>query len=659
MRPIEVGKPSVLVGFAKFISFSSIVLALTIAAFFWWFDRNYAADLRATLNQRPPTITLLGDDGHVLAKRGIRKSNTSLETLPQDLIDAVLSTEDRRFFSHWGLDPQGLARAIWNNISKGRLREGGSTITQQLVKNVFLTRKRTLTRKLRELVISLWLEHHYSKEQILEHYFNRVYFGAGASHGITAATRRYFDKSPANLDLAEAALLAGLLKAPSYYSPSRHLARAHQRASVVLDNMVATGAITRAQANLARDQPAQLKKPARAIRQIIGTEYALDWIMEQLKDRVGRIETDLIVKTTLNFNWQVRAQELVRKMIETNRHEKNIDQAAAVLLDERGGIKLMIGGTSYEHSQFNRVTKAHRQPGSSFKPIVFLAAMESGRSPNSIVMDERIKIEGWRPRNYARFHRGPVTLRKALASSINSIAAKLADDVGLEQVIQTAKRLGIRSKLNKRPSLALGSSEVTPLEMTSAYVPFMNGGFRALPHIIKEVTNARGELVYEYMDRRPVRIIKPAYIYDMNDMLGAVVRSGTGKRARLDDHASAGKTGTTQSYRDAWFIGYSGYFTCGIWAGNDNNSPTNGVSGGKLPAVLWKQIMQLAHQGRPPRALPGLGTNNVATAQALIIDEQLPLEEIIMEGQAELPQAMIAEPITEPVLREADSDSGP
>ncbi len=657
MRNIEAGNPSLLVRFAKFISFTAIVFAMTVAAFFWWFDRSYSHDLRATLNHKSPTITLLADTGHVLEKRGTRQANTPFEALPKTLIDAVLSTEDRRFFSHWGLDPHGLARALWNNISKGRLREGGSTITQQLVKNVFLTRRRTLTRKLRELVISLWIEHHYSKEQILEYYFNRVYFGAGATHGITAASWRYFDKSPANLELAESALLAGLLKAPSYYAPTRNIARAHQRAAVVLDNMVATGAISRQQARFAHKHPARLKKRPRATSQLKGTQYALNWIMERLKERVGRIETDLIVKTTLNFDWQVRAQQLVHDMIKRNKLAKNIDQAAAVLLDERGGIKLMIGGASYQHSQFNRVTQARRQPGSSFKPIVFLAAMENGRTPNSIEQDERIKIKGWQPRNYARFHRGPVTLRKALASSINSVAARLADDVGLERVIETAKRLGIRSKLKQRPSLALGSSEVTPLEMTGAYVPFMNGGFRAPPHIIKEVTTARGELVYEYEDTRPVRIIEPAYIYDMNDMLGAVVRTGTGKRAALDGHASAGKTGTTQGYRDAWFIGYSGYFTCGVWAGNDNNTPTNGVSGGELPAILWKQIMQLAHQGRPPRSLPGLGANTIATAQALIVDEQLPLDDIIMANQRTVPQAMAQKPDMKPAFSEADSNS--
>ena len=653
----RIGIFSAFASFAKFISFSLIVLALTASAFFWWFDRTYSADLYATLNHKSPTITLLADDGHVLAKRGIRHAKTSLDALPQSLIDAVISTEDRRFYSHWGLDPQGLGRAIWNNISKGRLREGGSTITQQLVKNVYLTRKRTLTRKFRELIISLWLEHHLTKQQILAHYFNRVYFGAGATHGITAAARRYFDKPVANLDLAESALLAGLLKAPSYYSPRKNLLRSHQRAAIVLDNMVATGAISPRQASNAKEDPALLKKPARRNKQIIGTEYALDWIMEQLKQRVGRIETDLIVKTTLNFNWQVRSQQMVHEMIEQNRLNKNIDQAAAVLLDERGAIKLMIGGSSYKQSQFNRVTQAHRQPGSSFKPIVYLAAMENGRTPNSVVMDERIKIDNWHPRNYARFHRGPVTLRKALASSINSVAAKLADDVGLEQVIHTAKRLGINSNLKKRPSLALGSSEVTPLEMTGAYVPFMNGGFRALPHIINEVTTANGELVFEHENRRPVRIIKPSYIYDMNDMLGAVVRTGTGKRARLDHHASAGKTGTTQGYRDAWFIGYSGHFTCGIWAGNDDNTPTNGVSGGKLPAILWKKIMQLAHKDRAPRSLPGLGGNQIAAAQIVIMEEQLPVEEIIMGNEEPIPEVIIGNAPSVPVPNAEDSDS--
>jgi penicillin-binding protein 1A len=626
-------KSSKLANFAKLSAFSAVILAITTAAFALWFDHIYSDELRLVLNHKPPVITVLADNGHVLAKRGIRDTDIALEKLPKSLIDAVVSTEDRRFFSHHGLDPQGLMRAVWNNISKGRLREGGSTITQQLVKNIYLTRRRTLTRKFRELVISFWLEAHYSKQQILETYLNRVYFGAGASHGIEAAARLYFDKSAADLDLAQSALLAGLLKAPSYYSPRKNLERSHRRALIVLENMLATKAITLAQAQQAYDHPAELKKPKRHAKEMIGTEYALDWTMEQLKHHVGPIESDMIVKTTLNFDWQIKAQNLLAQMIENNRLEKNIDQAAAVLMDKTGGVKLMIGGTSYAKSQFNRVTMAHRQPGSAFKPIVYLAAMESGRTPDSIELDERIKIEGWRPRNYARFHRGPVTLRKALASSINSVAAKLADDVGLDTVIETAHRLGIRSTLSKRPSLALGSSEVTPLEITSAFVPFMNGGFKAPPHIIAEVTTSKGEVVYEFSKGMSKHVVGQEFIYDMNDMLGAVVRSGTGHRAQLKNHPSAGKTGTTQDYRDAWFIGYTGHFTCGIWAGNDNNKPTNKVSGGRLPALLWKQIMQVAHKGRQPLPLPGLGSGKAMTAQAVIVEEQLPLDNIVVGGQ--------------------------
>ncbi len=646
---------SLIIGFIKTLIFAVLVFAITGAAFFQWFERSYSDELRLTLNHKPPVITILADNGHILARRGVRHPDISINRLPQSLINAVVSTEDRRFFSHWGLDPLGLMRAVWNNIYKGRLREGGSTITQQLVKNVFLTHKRTLTRKFRELVISLWLEQHYSKRQILEYYFNRVYFGTGASHGINAAARTYFNKPAADLDLAESALLAGLLKAPSYYSPRKNLKRSRQRASVVLDNMLATGVITPQQAKYARQHPASLHQPSRQNKQITGTEYALDWIFDQLQQLIGSVETDLTVKTTVNYDWQIKAQKLIRQTIEANKASKNIDQAAAILMDQKGGIKLMIGGTSYQKSQFNRVTQAHRQPGSSFKPIIYLAAMEKGRTPDSILQDERVKIKGWRPRNYARFHRGPVTLRKALASSINSVAAKLADEVGLERVISTARRLGIHSPLAKRPALALGSSEVTPLEMTGAYVAFMNGGFEASPHIIREVVSNTGEVIYKAADKPARRIISKSYIYDMNDMLGAVIDSGTGRRARLDRHMAAGKTGTTQDYRDAWFIGYTAYYTCGIWSGNDDNSPTNKISGGRLPALLWKQIMQLVHKDKKPRPIPGLRSQNMATAQTpSIILEQQPLLEDIMIAEKSGDEQGHSPDI---IIYSADSDS--
>ncbi len=636
------GKASLFVISARLAAFTFLTLIVTLSLFALWFDRTFSGELRAVLDHRPPVITIVDEKGRLLAKRGVRDREIPLAKIPQFLIDAVISTEDRRFFSHFGVDPRGLARAIWNNLARGRLREGGSTITQQLVKNVFLTRKRTLTRKFRELIISFWLETHYSKRRILEYYFNRVYFGAGASHGVEAAAQRYFNKSAEDLDLSQSAMLAGLLKAPSWYSPRKNLTRAQQRADVVLDNMLETGAITPAQAQQAAAHPARPVGRKTNPRKIVGTEYAIDRIMTELHHSIGPIETDLIVKTTLNFDWQVRAQALVARMIAQNRFSKNIDQAAAVMMDESGGIKLMVGGASYAESRFNRITMAHRQPGSTFKPIVYLAALENGLSANSIVMDRRIKISGWHPRNYARFHRGPVTLRTALARSINAVAAALADDVGLDRVIATAKRLGIHSRLNKFPALALGSSEVTPLEITGAYVSFMNGGFRATPHIIAEVTTPSGEVLHAFSSGHRKRIIDQTYIYDMNDMLGAVVRSGTGKRARLGAHAVAGKTGTTQGYRDAWFIGYTGYFTCGVWAGNDDNSPTNKVSGGKLPAELWKQIMQMTHAGLKPRPLPGLGSGPDNTAQAIILAEQLPQEDIRVREENIIPAGILA-----------------
>ncbi|MCF6199576.1 MAG: hypothetical protein L3J67_09310, partial [Hyphomicrobiaceae bacterium] len=385
------------------------------------------------------------------------------------------------------------------------------------------------------------------------------------------------------------------------------------------------------------------------------TEYSVDWIMEQLQRHIGRTDRDLVVTTTLDYNWQVKSQQMVKNFIDQHKLAKSVDQAAAVLMDTKGGIKLMVGGASYKQSQFNRVTKAHRQPGSAFKPIVFLAALEKGRTADSIVNDENIKIEGWRPRNYARFHRGPVTMRKALASSINPVAARLANEVGLDHVIRTAKKLGIHTPLKKRPSLALGSSEVTVLEMTGAYVPFMNGGYEALPHIIKQVSTKNGEVLYATPKTHTNRIIKRRYIYGMNDMLSEVMRTGTGKRAALEEHATAGKTGTTTDYRDAWFIGYSAHYTAGIWTGNDDNSPTNRASGGELPALLWKQIMQMALHGKKPKPLPGLRPRPHLVANNIIVQRTAPLTDIIVHRTISN-SAMLKEDISAPLLADSDSD---
>jgi penicillin-binding protein 1A len=615
-----------------FLAFAVIVFAAVGVGFSWWFDRHYSADLHAVLAARPPLVRILDRNGVLIASYTQRQPHIAIALLPRHLIDAVTSTEDRRFDEHWGIDPVGLGRAFWRNLATGQFREGGSTITQQLAKNIYLGRERTLSRKFRELVVSLWLERHFDKRQILELYLNRVYFGAGATYGIEAAARRYFDKSARNLTLAEAAMLAGTLKAPNYFSPTRNLARSQERAAQVLDNMLATGAISAAEADAARQQPARIiGRPARSPLGK-GSEYAEDWIMEQLKERLGATETDLTVTTTLDLPLQRQAQKLARNAITTEGRARHVDQVAALLLDATGGVRLMVGGTDYAASQFNRTLQARRQPGSSFKPIVYLAAMEAGMTPSTLRPDAPVSIDGWQPRNASGGYRGEVSLRTALAHSVNSVAVSLANEIGLDKVIHTARRLGIHSPLTRRASLALGTSELSPLELTAAYVPMMNGGYGIEPHIIDTIVDGHGAVVYRHDDRLQDQVIASAYIYDMNEMLGAVIGEGTGREAQLPGHAIAGKTGTSQDCRDAWFIGYSGHFTASVWMGNDNSDPTDRVSGGSLPAKLWSQLMQLAHQGLAPRELPGLALPGDGAPTGIMVEPQLPAASIVING---------------------------
>lgn len=616
----------------SFIAFAAVVFAAAGIGFVWWFDRHYTPDLRAILVARPPLVKILDRHGQPIAIRTQRQPHIDIDRLPAHLIAAVTATEDRRFDEHWGVDPVGLARAFFRNLATGQFREGGSTITQQLAKNIYLGRERTLARKFRELVVSLWLERHYDKRQILEFYLNRVYFGAGATYGVEAAARRYFDKSARDLTLAEAALLAGTLKAPNHFSPTRNLARSQERAGQVLDNMLATGAIGRSEAEAARQRPARLANRPQRTRLAKGSEYAEDWIMDRLQETFGAIDTDLTVTTTLDLTLQRQAQKAVRAAIQAEGRRHRVDQAAALVLDESGGVRAMVGGTDHAASQFNRTLQARRQPGSSFKPFVYLAAMEAGMTPSTLRRDEPVRVGGWQPRNASGGYRGEVSLRTALAQSINSVAVSLATEVGLDRVIQTARRLGIHSPLTRRAPLALGSSELTPLELTAAYVPIMNGGWRIDPHIIQKVEDGNGSVLFEHDDRLAERIVASAYIYDMNEMLGAVVSEGTGREARLDGHAIAGKTGTSQDCRDAWFIGYSGHFTASVWMGNDNGDPTDRVTGGSLPAKLWSDLMQLAHRGLAPRELPGLPTPGLGLPTGVMVEPQLPTASIVVNG---------------------------
>lgn len=567
----------------------------------------YAAHLPPTsewqVPARPPNVKIVAASGQLIANRGdTGGESVRLEQLPPYLPNAVIAIEDRRYRSHFGIDPIGLARALVTNLTSGRLVQGGSTLTQQLAKNLFLEPDRTIKRKIQELVLSFWLEAEYSKDEILEMYLNRVYLGSGA-YGVDAAARRYFGKSARLLTIAEAATIAGLLKAPSRFSPARNPDLAEDRAQLVLAAMHQEGYISSDEAKNA------LAAPARVVRRYTSASanYAADWVMDVLPHFIGSIDGDIIVDTTIDPNMQQAAEDTLRAALAANADKLRVSQGAIVTLDTAGAVKALVGGADYSRSQFNRAIYAKRQPGSSFKPFVYLAALENGMTPQTIRQDQPITLGGWSPGNYTNEFYGPVTLTRALSLSLNTVAARLAYEVGPGTVARTARRLGISSDLKANLSLSLGTSEVTPLEMASAYVPFSNGGYGVLPHIIRRIKTVDGTTLYSRVGDGRGRVIERNHVNDMNMMMSETLLTGTGRTARLDSGRPAGgKTGTSQDFRDAWFIGYTGNLTTAVWFGNDDNSPTRKASGGNLPASVWKEVMDKAHVGLPATDLPGI-----------------------------------------------------
>lgn len=549
---------------------------------------------------RPPNVKILASNGALVANRGVTGGEAvSLHTMSPYLPRAVVAIEDRRFYSHFGMDPIGFTRAMIANVKAKRLVQGGSSLTQQLAKNLFLSPERTVERKVQEVLLAFWLEHKYSKDQILEMYLNRVYFGSGA-YGAEAASRRYFNKSARDINLKESATLAGLLKAPSRLSPARNPKLADQRAKLVLAAMRDTGAIKQTEMTRALQS-----KPVQSDAFWTGSEhYVADRIMTDIKSLLGNIEEDIIVDSTLDLKLQAHAEAVIRKKIIRNRKEKNVTQGAFVAINPSGGVVAMVGGHSYAGSQFDRASGAKRQPGSTFKPFVYLAALEQGMTPQSTRNDAPVKIGSWRPENYGGHYYGRVDLTTSLAKSLNSVAAQLAQEVGAKRIIKVAQRLGVKSELQANASLALGTSEVTLLELTGAYVPFANGGYRALPHFIKRITTTNGKVLYENTGNGGARVIKPEAMSMMNYMMSRTLEEGTAKKAKLSFPA-AGKTGTSQKSRDAWFIGYTAHYTAGVWFGNDNSAPMKKVTGGALPAEAWKDFMLPAHKGLAAASLPG------------------------------------------------------
>jgi penicillin-binding protein 1A len=556
--------------------------------------------------ERAPVIRVLAADGSVLVERGLPYDYMPIDLLPRHVTDAIIATEDHRFFDHWGLDPIGLMRAMLTNLRAGRYAQGGSTLTQQLAKNLFLNSERRLGRKFEELYLALWLELRLSKKDILELYLNRVYFGGGA-YGIEAASRRYFNKSARELSIIEAAVLGGVLKAPSKYSPLASPPLARSRARVVVQKMLAVKLITEEQAAHASNEVVVFHNPVSS-REVTGLETAIDYALERLPPLANGAASEIVVETTLDGPLQKLAQQKLTAMIAAEGAASDVTQGSLVVLDPDGAIKVIVGGRAYAESQFNRAAKAKRQPGSAFKPFVYLSALESGLTPDSTVFDLPLTVKGWSPRNENGTFKGAMSLRQGLAQSVNSIAVRLHIDVGTKKTIEVANRLGIRSDLRDGPALALGTSEVTLLELTGAYATLASGGFRLEPHIIDRVRTGRGVVLYQRPVRAPVRVIEQAQVGQMNDMLNAALVFGTGRRAALDRHPAAGKTGTSQDFRDAWFVGYTTHLAGGVWFGNDNGRAMNKIMGGSMPARLWHDVMLAAHQGREPRALPGTET---------------------------------------------------
>ncbi len=565
----------------------------------------YAAQLPQmstwTIPDRPPNARIVSVDGELIANRGTAGGETMpIEVMSPYIPMAAMAIEDHRFHQHFGIDPLGLARAMTMNLLNGSVVQGGSTITQQLAKNLFLEPERTVARKIQEAVLAIWLEAKYTKDEILEIYLNRVYFGSGA-YGVDAASRRYFGKSARDVTLAEAALLAGLVKAPSRLSPARDPEAAEARAQVVLAAMRREHFISDREA--AQALAMQAKK---AKRYWSGSEqYIADMVKSQLKTLIGDINQDVVVDTTIDLDLQKAAGKIVSETLEKNADKLKVGQGALVTLDGTGAIRALVGGREYAESQFNRAIDAKRQPGSAFKPIVYLTALEAGRTPETVRNDRRIRIGKWTPENYKREYHGNVTLKTALSKSLNTVAAQTVMEVGPKAVVETAHRLGIRSKLNANASIALGTSEVTLLELTAAYAPFSNGGYGVTPWLIRRVRSADGEVLYERRETDSRQVVRHRELGMMNSMLSEVLRSGTGQAARISGWQAAGKTGTTQNSRDALFVGYTANLVTGIWYGNDDGAPMNKVTGGSLPARSWATFMSQAHNGVPVADLPG------------------------------------------------------
>ncbi|MDN3272869.1 PBP1A family penicillin-binding protein [Frankia sp. RB7] len=632
-----------------------LMLILAIPAFRETADEDW-------LKKSDLAVTFLDRYGNPIGSRGIKHNDSiPLEDFPDVLIKATLATEDRRFYEHFGIDIAGTARALVTNAQAGGVRQGGSSITQQLAKNLFLSNERTIERKINEAFLAVWLEWRLTKNEILKLYLDRAYMGGG-TFGVDGAAHFYFNKSARDVTLAEAAMLAGLFKAPTKYAPHINLPAARARANVVLDNLVDAGFMTEGQVFGAR------RNPAFAVdrRDEASPNYYLDYAFDEMRKLVDTFpksytERVFVVRLAIDTNVQKAAEDAIENQLRQFGRDYHATQAATVVSDLDGGIRAMVGGRDYGASQFNRAVDAYRQPGSSFKPYVYTTALLNGFTPNSIVVDGPVCIGNWCPQNYGHSYSGAVTLTQAITRSINVVPVKLSIAIGQKEqpkspnpakigrakIVEVARRFGLKAPLPDTPSMPIGSDEVTVLEHAVAYVTFPNRGKSVTPHSVLEVRTGAGDLVWRW-DRdgpKPRQAIPPNIAADMAGMMSHVVSEGTARRAALDGIPTAGKTGTTNAYRDAWFVGYTGNFTCAVWYGNDDYSPTNRMTGGSLPAQTWHDIMVAAHQGVEVREIPGVG-----------MGQKLPPERVANAQANAAPKVLETKPGPPPVLTKRGAD---
>ena len=610
--------------------------------------------------RREYAVTFSDASGHIVGRRGIRQDdNIPIREIPPVLIQAVLATEDTRFYNHFGIDLIGTLRALVENAKDSEVRQGGSSLTQQLAKNLFLSPERTLRRKINEVFLAFWIEARLSKDDILKLYLDRSYLGGG-NYGVEAASQFYFGKSVRDVNLSEAAMLAGLFKAPTRYAPHANMEASRQRSRVVLGRMLDAGFITPGEMAQARREPAVIVSPAEFISPDWFLDHAYKETLAILEKQGAKSGFVVEVKTTIDPAMQTHAQEVINAALDTEAPAYKATQAALVSIAPEGALKAIVGGRSYENSQFNRATDAMRQPGSSFKPFVFLAALMNGYTPDSIVFDAPITIGAWTARNYAGKYAGRTTLTAALAHSYNTVPLHLMRAIGRKSIIDTAQNSGLQSKLLSVPSMPLGSNEVTVMDMAQGYATFASGGIPAKTYAVIEIKRTDGTVIYRRDEAPRPRAFPEEKIAELNQMMGAVIDSGTGRRALLGFESQAGKTGTTSSYRDAWFVGYTAQLVTAVWYGNDDYSEMNDMTGGTLPALTWQRFSALALQGATPSGMVGLPLDERYSQLAARTDlnlPEIPLENEVREPivTAELPPqaapAVVKQEVMKPSLR--------